>query len=219
MDRIRDIEGIYSVDDSKRYYPNRNFASHILGFTGTDNQGLTAWKRFDRYLYGLPGRNIAETDAAGRRIPFGFGTQYSPQDGYHLVLTIDEVVQHFAEKAIEEAVINNKAKKGTAIVMDPKTGDILALAVKPDYDPNTPFDPVNEQERELWRPFGGRTEGRKAQNVEELCCIGYIRARVHLQGNHYRRRAGGRGGQAGQHFLLQGLHCGGRKNLRMLEEL
>jgi stage V sporulation protein D (sporulation-specific penicillin-binding protein) len=161
VDRIRDIEGIYSVDDSKRYYPNRNFASHILGFTGTDNQGLDGVEAlFDRYLYGLPGRNIAETDAAGRRIPFGFGTQYSPQDGYHLVLTIDEVVQHFAEKAIEEAVINNKAKKGTAIVMDPKTGDILALAVKPDYDPNTPFDPVNEQERELW-------EGLSAEELRD----------------------------------------------------
>ena len=73
-------------------------------------------------LYGLPGRNIAETDAAGRRIPFGFDTQYLPQDGYDLVLTIDEVIQHFAEKAVEEAVINSKAKKGTAIIMDPKRG-------------------------------------------------------------------------------------------------
>ena len=161
VDRIRDIEGIYPVDDSKRYYPNRNFASHILGFTGTDNQGLDGVEAlFDRYLYGLPGRNIAETDAAGRRIPFGFDTQYSPQDGYHLVLTIDEVIQHFAEKAIDEAVINNKAKRGAAIVMDPKTGDILALVVKPDYDPNTPFDPINEQEQELW-------EGLSAEELRD----------------------------------------------------
>jgi len=161
VDRIRDIEGIYPVDDSKRYYPNRNFASHILGFTGTDNQGLDGVEAlFDRYLYGLPGRNIAETDAAGRRIPFGFDTQYSPQDGYHLVLTIDEVIQHFAEKAIDEAVINNKAKRGAAIVMDPKTGDILSLVVKPDYDPNTPFDPINEQEQELW-------EGLSAEELRD----------------------------------------------------
>ena len=161
VDKIRDIEGIYSVDDSKRYYPNRNFAAHILGFTGTDNQGLDGVEaRFDRYLYGLPGRNIAETDAAGRRIPFGFDTQYSPQDGYHLVLTIDEVIQHFAEKAIEEAVINNKAKKGTAIVMDPKTGDILALAVKPDYDPNTPFDPLSEEDKQRW-------EGLSAEELRD----------------------------------------------------
>ncbi len=151
VDKIRDIEGVYSVDDSKRYYPNRNFSSHILGFTGTDNQGLDGVEiLFDRYLYGLPGRNIAETDAAGRRIPFGYDTQYSPQDGYDLVLTIDEVIQHFAEKAVEEAVVNNKAKKGAAIIMDPKTGDILALAVKPDYDPNTPFDPISPEEQEIW---------------------------------------------------------------------
>ncbi len=151
VDKIRDIKGIYSVDDSKRYYPNRNFAAHILGFTGVDNQGLDGVEAlFDRYLYGLPGRNIAETDAVGRRIPFGFDMQYSPQDGYNLVLAIDEVIQHFAEKAVEEAVINNKAQKGTAIVMDPKTGDILALAVKPDYDPNVPFDPLNVKEQDRW---------------------------------------------------------------------
>ncbi|MFA7216262.1 MAG: penicillin-binding transpeptidase domain-containing protein, partial [Bacillota bacterium] len=77
-----------------------------------------------------------------------------------LVLTIDEVIQHFAEKAIDEAVINNKAKRGAAIVMDPKTGDILALVVKPDYDPNTPFDPINEQEQELW-------EGLSAEELRD----------------------------------------------------
>ncbi len=151
VDKIRDIKGIYSVDDSKRYYPNRNFAAHILGFTGVDNQGLDGVEAlFDRYLFGLPGRTIAETDAVGRRIPFGFDMQYSPQDGYDLVLTIDEVVQHFAEKAVEEAIIKNSAKKATAIVMDPKTGDILALAVKPDYDPNVPFDPINSEEQNRW---------------------------------------------------------------------
>lgn len=161
VDKIRDIEGVYSVDDSKRYYPNRNFAAHILGFTGTDNQGLDGIEAlFDKYLYGLPGRSISETDSAGRRIPFGFDMQYLPQDGYHLVLTIDEVIQHFAEKAIEEAVIDNKAKRGAAIAMDPKTGDILALAVKPDYDPNKPFEPINEGEQKFW-------EGLSAEELRD----------------------------------------------------
>jgi len=151
VDQIRDIPGIHVVDDSKRYYVNRNFAAHILGFIGTDNQGLDGVEAiFDKYLFGLPGRNISETDAAGRPIPFGYDTQYSPQDGYNLVLTIDEVIQHFAEKAIEEALLVNKARKATAIVMDPKNGDILAMVVKPDYDPNSPFSPIGEQEKKVW---------------------------------------------------------------------
>ncbi len=161
VDSIRDIEGLYPVDDSKRYYPNRNFAAHILGFTGADNQGLDGVEAlFDTYLYGLPGRNISETDAAGRRIPFGFDTQYSPKDGYHLVLTIDEVIQHFAEKAVEEAVINTNAKKGAAIMIDPKNGDILALTVKPDYDPNTPFDPLETGDQRSW-------EGLSAEELRD----------------------------------------------------
>ncbi len=161
VDSIRDTEGLYSVDDSKRYYPNRNFAAHILGFTGTDNQGLDGIEAlFDTYLYGLPGRNISETDAAGRRIPFGFDTQYLPEDGYHLVLTIDEVIQHFVEKAVEEAVINTKAAKGAAIMMDPKTGDVLALAVKPDYDPNTPFEPLGSGDQRSW-------EGLSAEELRD----------------------------------------------------
>jgi stage V sporulation protein D (sporulation-specific penicillin-binding protein) len=151
VDKIRDIPGIHVVDDSKRYYTNRNFAAHLIGFTGIDNQGLDGVEAvFDKYLYGLPGRNIAETDAAGRPIPFGFDTQYAPQNGYNLVLTIDEVIQHFAEKAIEEAVIKNKAQRATAIVMDPKNGDILAMVVKPDYDPNFPFNPVDPGEKRRW---------------------------------------------------------------------
>jgi stage V sporulation protein D (sporulation-specific penicillin-binding protein) len=159
VDTIRDIPGIHVVDDSKRYYSNRNFAAHLLGFTGIDNQGLDGVEAiFDKYLYGLPGRNIAETDAAGRPIPFGYDTQYAAQDGYDLVLTIDEVIQHFAEKAMEEALIKHNAHRATAIVMDPKTGDVLAMVVKPDYDPNTPFEPVDPESKKLWE---GMTEEKK----------------------------------------------------------
>jgi len=151
VDKIRDIKGIHVVDDSKRYYPNTNFAAHLLGFTGIDNQGLDGVEAmFDKYLHGLPGRNIAETDVAGRPIPFGYDMYQPPQNGYNLVLTIDEVIQHFAEKAIENAVIKNSALRATAIVMDPKTGDILAMAVKPDYDPNSPFTPVDPITAEMW---------------------------------------------------------------------
>ncbi len=151
VDKIRDIKGIHVVDDSKRYYPNRNFAAHLLGFTGIDNQGLDGVEAmFEKYLFGLPGRNIAETDVAGRPIPFGSDMYQAPQNGYNLVLTIDETIQHFAEKAVEEALIKNQALKAIAIVMDPKTGDILAMVTKPDYDPNAPFSPPDEETQAEW---------------------------------------------------------------------
>ncbi|MEA4848583.1 MAG: penicillin-binding transpeptidase domain-containing protein, partial [Clostridiaceae bacterium] len=85
-----------------------------------------------------PGRNIIMTDAHGEILPGSDTKYYEPQDGLNLVLTIDEVIQHFAEKAVENAVIENKAKRVTAIVMDPKTGDILGMTSKPDFDNNDP---------------------------------------------------------------------------------
>ncbi|HHU64198.1 MAG TPA: stage V sporulation protein D [Clostridiales bacterium] len=131
------LKGVAFTEESKRCYPNKNFASHILGFTGIDGQGLDGIEiKFDEELRGTPGKIETETDALGRKIPFSTDKYIPPRDGYDLVLTIDEVIQHFAEKAAENALIENKAKSVTAVVMDPNTGEILAMASKPDYDPN-----------------------------------------------------------------------------------
>jgi len=137
--REKELEGIIFNDDSKRFYPQSNFASYVLGFTNTDNQGQDGVElTYEKYLNGFPGRNIMMTDAHGQMLPGSDTKYYEPQDGLNLVLTIDEVIQHFAEKAVENAVIENNAKRVTAIVMEPKTGDILAMAVKPDFDNNDP---------------------------------------------------------------------------------
>lgn len=137
--REKELAGIIYNDDSKRFYPQSNFASYVLGFTNTDNQGSDGVElTFEKYLNGFPGRNIMMTDAHGQMLPGSDTKYYEPQDGLNLVLTVDEVIQHFAEKAVENAVIENKAKRVTAIVMDPKTGDVLAMTSKPDYDNNDP---------------------------------------------------------------------------------
>lgn len=137
--REKELQGIIFNDDSKRFYPQSNFASYVLGFTNTDNQGQDGVElAYEKYLNGFPGRNIMMTDAHGQILPGSDTKYYEPQDGLNLVLTLDEVIQHFAEKAVENAVIENKAKRVTAIVMDPKTGDILAMTSKPDFDNNDP---------------------------------------------------------------------------------
>lgn len=137
--REKELKGVVYNEDSKRFYPQRNFASYVLGFTSVDNMGQDGVeKTFDKYLNGFPGRSIRMTDARNQELPDSDSKYYEPQDGLNLVLTIDEVIQHFAEKAVENTYIEQKAKRVMAIVMQPKTGDILAMAVKGDYDNNEP---------------------------------------------------------------------------------
>lgn len=149
--RKKDLAGIKIIDDNKRYYPFGNFASYVLGFTDVDQVGLYGVERtFNKYLTGVPGRWVMTTDAVGRQLPYGYEEFYEPQDGASIVLTIDETIQHFAEKAALEALVKNKARKVSILVMEPNTGDILAMAVKPDFDPNTPRVPLDDELKEEW---------------------------------------------------------------------
>lgn len=129
------------AEDPKRYYPFGNFASHILGFTGVDGQGLSGLEEsYDTYLKGVPGRIVTARNAQGNEMPFDYETLIESQDGQSLTLTIDEVIQHFMEKHLDTARIENKVQNRAAgIAMDVKTGEILAMSVKPDYDLNSPF--------------------------------------------------------------------------------
>lgn len=148
--RIRDLKltGIGLTQEGRRFYPKGSLASHILGFAGIDSQGLNGleWS-YDKYLRGNAGYLIAERDALGREIPEGMEKFFPAKDGNSLVLTIDEVIQHIVERELDKAVKMNKAKSGTIVVMDPKTGEVLALANKPDYDPNRFW----QYKPELWR--------------------------------------------------------------------
>ncbi|WFD09158.1 PASTA domain-containing penicillin-binding protein [Tepidibacter hydrothermalis] len=137
------LRGVWIVKDNKRYYPYGNFASHVIGHVSSENSGMSGIEnKYDKDLRGLPGRNIISTDVSGREIPYGNGKYNEPKDGMNIVLTIDEVIQHYAEEAVDKALIVANAKKAHAIVMDPKTGEILSMVSKPDYDPNKPRIPV-----------------------------------------------------------------------------
>lgn len=146
--RKLNLKGIYFTKENKRFYPERNLLSQALGFTGIDSQGLDGVELiYDKFLKGTPGRIVSETDAISRKLPFGVDKYIPPEDGYDLQLTIDKVIQHIAERELEKAMRELNAKKGIIIVMDPRNGEILALANKPDYDPN---DYKNFSQK-LWR--------------------------------------------------------------------
>jgi stage V sporulation protein D (sporulation-specific penicillin-binding protein) len=157
-DRVRkwieedNILGVYIVEDSKRYYPYRNLAAHVIGFTGYDNQGLNGIEiMMEQYLKGVPGRILSEVDAKNRALPFKIEKRIDPQDGLNVILTIDETIQYFAQKALEKAIDDYKVKDGAiAIVMDPRNGDVLAMVSKPDFDLNNPFGPPPGIDPSTW---------------------------------------------------------------------
>ncbi|MDD2216029.1 MAG: penicillin-binding transpeptidase domain-containing protein, partial [Eubacteriales bacterium] len=150
-DLIREaqLSGISIAEDVKRYYPLGAFASHVLGSTTDDNRGLSGIElKYDKYLSGTPGRWIKNTDVAGDSLSYGIEKYYQAEDGLSVVLTIDEVIQHYVEKTIKQVQANTQAKRVFCVIMDPRTGDILAMAMTPDFDPNDPRKPLDNKEEE-----------------------------------------------------------------------
>lgn len=139
--------GFSLITDTKRYYPYDNLASHVIGFAGMDNQGLAGIElEYDSYLKGASGRLITASDASGSAMPFDYEKLIDPEDGLNVVLTIDENIQRIAEKYIEQAVEENQLANGACcIVMEVKTGEILAMTTKPDFNLNDPFVLTNEE--------------------------------------------------------------------------
>lgn len=133
--------GVRLIEDYKRYYPYGEVASTVLGFTGTDGQGLEGLElQYDTQLRGTAGRLISARNALGTDMPFDYEQYVEAEDGYNLVLTIDETVQSILEKYLAEGVEQFKVKNGAvAILMDVDTGAILGMATNPSYDPNDPF--------------------------------------------------------------------------------
>lgn len=142
----REVEGIYFTKEDKRYYPNKSLAAQLIGFTGIDNQGLAGIElSMEKYLLGQPGIISGYFDAGGQELPVDREKNISAQDGLNVVLTIDSDLQSYTEKILQEAIdVNKVVNGGIAIAMDPRNGQILAMATKPDFNPNSPFEiPLN----------------------------------------------------------------------------
>ena len=146
-DKIREfaqengITAIALIEDTKRYYPNNDLASHVIGYVGSDNQGLGGIElEYDDILTGTPGKIVSAADANGNAIATTYESEYAPVDGQSLVLTIDSQIQYYVEKALDQAVADRNPSGGAcAIVMNVNNGEILAMASYPDYNPNDPF--------------------------------------------------------------------------------
>jgi cell division protein FtsI (penicillin-binding protein 3) len=134
-----DIEGVFLIKEPKRFYPNGQLAAHLIGFSGFDAEGLEGLeKKYDKHLKGTPERLTWARDAKGKKLFIHVEHNSSPAGASaNLVLTIDSRIQYLVETHLKEAVLDKGAKGGVAIVMDPKTGEILAMANEKAFNPNS----------------------------------------------------------------------------------
>ena len=144
--------GVNIDEDTKRYYPYGTLASNIIGFTGSDNQGLEGLESYyDDILRGTQGKILKLTDATGTDMGTD-GEDYIPaEDGDDIVLTIDMTIQAIAEKYLAQACIDNECTDGgNIIILNPKSGDVLAMATYPNYNLNSPYEINNEELKAVW---------------------------------------------------------------------
>ena len=149
-DKLRELQitGIELSEDNKRYYPLGNFASQVLGSVNDDNMGRTGIElQYDQYLSGVSGRWVKNTDLLGNELVKGAEEYYEAQDGLNVIMTLDEAIQYYVEKALEKGMEKTKAKRIMCLVMDPKTGDILASATTPGFDPNEATEPLKKDKK------------------------------------------------------------------------
>lgn len=143
--------GVRLIEANKRYYPCGKCASAVLGFTGADNQGLAGIEAFyEKTLKGEDGHIVTAQNAIGTNMPFTYERLIEAKNGKSLKLTIDETIQRIAEKNLREGIANNKVmNRAVIIVLDVKTGEVLAMAVEDGFDPNEPFKLQDEEQKRI----------------------------------------------------------------------
>ena len=167
MEKNNIMTGINIDEDTKRYYPYNNFASQIIGFSGSDNQGLDGIEaKYDEILKGERGSIQRHTDARGGEIGKEGENYVSAIDGNDIVLTIDLNIQSIVEKYLEEACIDNKCTDGgNVVVMNPQNGDILAMATYPSYNLNEPYLPYTDELSQNWDNMEQSEKNKSLQAV------------------------------------------------------
>lgn len=150
--------GVLVSHDTKRYYPNDEFSSYIIGNVNSDNKGLSGIEHYyDSILSGIPGVRIAEVSKVQEELPLKKSEFTDAVNGKDILLTIDEKIQYFSEKAAEDTLNKYKADSVSIIITDPNNGEILASTTSPDYNPNKPY--------EGFEKFTGKTDSDKIQNM------------------------------------------------------
>ncbi len=150
--RELDLPGVVISEDTKRYYPNGTLLSHVIGTVNVDGDGRSGIElEYNDALKGVEGRSLGETDAYNREQASSLDNYVAPVDGNGIMLTIDMSIQYFVEKAIEKGLEDFKAKAITCVVMNPETGEILAMANAPGYDLNNPVPGTVEEALASWK--------------------------------------------------------------------
>lgn len=153
-DKVKELKvfGILVSSDTKRYYPRGNFLSHVIGYVNDEGEGFGVEQTYNKELSGKPGRIIYERDSKSNQLFFENSRYTTPTDGKDVMLTIDEVIQDYAEKAASKAMVDNNAKSVSILIMNPKNGEILAMVNKPDVDLNNPYgnSKTSEEIQKMW---------------------------------------------------------------------
>ena len=167
MEENKITVGINIDEDTKRYYPYNNFASQIIGFCGSDNQGLDGIEaKYDKELSGTKGAIKRHTDAKGGEIGEEGESYISATNGNDLVLTIDINIQSIVEKYLKEACIDNKCTDGgNIVIMNPQNGDILAMATYPNYNLNEPYEAYTDELKSAWDTMSQEDKTKSLQAV------------------------------------------------------
>ena len=165
MEENQITRGINIDEDSKRYYPYGDLAAQVIGFCGNDNQGLDGIEaKYNDELKGTNGKIERQTNAAGESL--GDEEYISTIDGNSLILTIDMTIQSIVEKYLEEACIDNVCTDGGSIIaMNPKNGDILAMATYPAYDLNSPYEPHTDEQKAEWKNLDSQDRTTSMQKM------------------------------------------------------
>lgn len=159
--------GIRLIEDYKRYYPKETLASTVLGFTGSDSQGLAGLEtQYDSVLGGEEGKLVSAKNAIGTDMPYDYEHMIPPKDGNNLVLTLDSTIQSIVEERLKKAIEENDVRnRGAMIVMNPKNGEILALAVEKGFNPNKPFEISDQKDLEILKNTPEEEKQKKESEI------------------------------------------------------
>lgn len=152
-DEIRNhgFKGVIVDEAYIRHYPYKNFASQVIGFCGGDNQGILGLEvKYDNFIKGITGKILLPTDVSGNKIEKIPEVRLEPLQGDNLVTSLDSAIQHYSEQALEKVLEEKKAKRVSILVMNPQNGEIYAMASKPDFDLNKPFEVTDPRYIGIW---------------------------------------------------------------------
>ncbi len=166
------LRGVMVDEDIERIYPYNSLAAHVIGFVGKDNQGIIGLEsKYDEYLKGKKGKILTQTDGRGIELENSEQDRVAPKAGYDLVTSIDVNLQQYAEQTIEKAVKAKNANRGSVIMMDPQNGEILAMASKPDFNLNEPFEINNAELKSGWQSMSQKDKDKALNQMWRNFCI------------------------------------------------